>query len=210
MSKITNNCSLTFKIKSNSNQDYNFKISNQEDNIILFLENLKDFPVNIYERKIPFEKLKELDENFNIFRNSEKLFAGIKTCIESEKYSLEINEKNNFIIFGIKNDFFDNGIAKIQIPQKEQDLNSQINTLNRIVSELKEELKKVKSYEISKQDAAIKSFEGTSILKDDEKILISNWIHQIKLLYLKCCLIQIEMEIALPISIIIVMEFSQQ
>jgi len=174
--------SLTFKIKSNTNEDYSLKISNKEENIIFFLENLKDFPVNIFERKIPFQKLNELDENFNIFRNSEKLFSGIKSCIESGKYSLEFNEKKNFITFGIKNDFFENGIATIQIPQKEQDLNTQINSLNRIVSELKEELKKVKSYEISKQDAAIKSFKGTSILKDDDKILISKWIHPNKVI----------------------------
>lgn len=43
----------------------------------------------------------------------------------------------------MKNDFFDNGGAKIKIPEKEQDLKSQVEALTKIVSEMKKESKKI-------------------------------------------------------------------
>ena len=79
----------------------------------------------------------------------------------------------------MKNDFFDNGGAKIKIPEKEQDLKSQVEALTKIVSEMKKESKKI---ELEKDEAAVKSFQNTSFLKDDEKKLISQWIHPNKVI----------------------------
>ena len=39
-----------------------------------------------------------------------------------------------------------------------------------------------KKLEIEKDEAAVKSFQNTSILKDDEKKLISQWIHPNKVI----------------------------
>ena len=120
------------------------------------------------------KELKELDDNFFVFKNSEKLLNGIKTCVESEDYSVNYDEKENCMIFEMKNSFFEKGIANIKIPEKEQDLKTQVECLTKIVTELKNELKNNK---LNKDDAAVKSFDGTTFLNDEEKKLISKWIH---------------------------------
>ena len=93
-------------------------------------------------------------------------------------------------MFEIKNEFFENGVAKIKIPLKEQDLKVQVECLTKVVANLREELKKYKNAEEElkkiqkkktdqeklKEDTAINSFEGTAFLNNDEKKLISKWI----------------------------------
>jgi len=73
-------------------------------------------------------------------------------------------------------------VANIKIPEKEQDLKAQVDSLIRVVSELKEEIKKYKNDEKSKEEAAINSFNGSSFLTNDEKILISKWVHPNKII----------------------------
>ena len=83
----------------------------------------------------------------------------------------------------MRHDIFDaDYIAKIKIPEKEQDLKEKVDSLTDIVSELREKIKimeedQKKNGEQEKEDAAINSFIGTSFLKNDEKIMISEWIH---------------------------------
>ena len=182
LTPVSNSGKLKFNIKTKSEKEYNLNIVNKEENITFTLEDLIDFPVKIFELKTSFKELKELDENFFVFRNAEKLMNGIKTCIESKKYLLEYNEEENCVIFGIENDFFENGVANIKIPEKEQDLKTQVDSLIRVVSELKEEIKKYKNDEKSKEEAAINSFNGSSFLTNDEKILISKWVHPNKII----------------------------
>jgi len=114
-----------------------------------------------------------------MFKTSERFINAIKSCIQSENYTITISKEENTAIFLMKNDFFENGGAKIKIPEKEQDLKSQVEALTKIVSEMKNERKKL---EIEKDEAAVKSFQNTSILKDDEKKLISQWIHPNKVI----------------------------
>ena len=45
----------------------------------------------------------------------------------------------------IKNEFFENGSAKIKIPWKEQDLKSQVEALTNIVCEMRKEIKNSRS-----------------------------------------------------------------
>ena len=116
----SNPSQLKYVIKNNSEENdseesFNFIALNNEENLT-FLEDLKDFPVKIYELKITFKELKEQDENFIVFRNAEKLMGGIKICIESENYKVENNKEENYIVFEMQNDFFENGVAKIKIP----------------------------------------------------------------------------------------------
>ena len=172
---------LNFTLKS-KNTSYDFSISNKGGEITLKLEDLQEFPIKIYELKIEFEKLKELDENFFMFKKVDRLIRTIKTCIQNENYSITFDKDENVIIFEIKNDLFDDGGAKIKIPEKEQDLKTQVEALTKTVSEMKKEIKKLKIKEIEKEEAAVKSFEKTSFLKDEEKKLISKWIHPNKVI----------------------------
>jgi hypothetical protein len=77
---------LKFTLKYKSSDTYSFIISNKEDDLIFSLENLKDFPIKIYELKTYFKELKELDENFFVFKNTEKLI----NVSQKEKEGLEL------------------------------------------------------------------------------------------------------------------------
>ena len=167
-----------FTLKSEKSS-FDFTIIDTNKELTLKIEDLKDFPIKIYELKIEFEKLKQIDDNFFMFKTSERFINAIKSCIQSENYSISIDKEENAAIFLMKNDFFDNGGAKIKIPEKEQDLKSQVEALTKIVSEMKNERKKL---ELEKDEAALKSFQKTSFLKDDEKKLISQWINPNKVI----------------------------
>jgi len=169
---------VNFTLKSD-NSSYDFTILENNKELTLKIEDLKEFPIKIYELKIEFEKLKQIDDNFFMFKTSERFINAIKSCIQSENYSISIDKEENAAIFLMKNDFFDNGGAKIKIPEKEQDLKSQVEALTKIVSEMKNERKKL---ELEKDEAAVKSFQKTSFLKDDEKKLISQWINPNKVI----------------------------
>ena len=169
---------IKFTLKS-ENSSFDFTIIDTTKELTLKIEDLKDFPIKIYELKIEFEKLKQIDDNFFMFKTSERFINAIKSCIQSDNYTITISKEENAAIFLMKNDFFDNGGAKIKIPEKEQDLKSQVEALTKIVSEMKNERKKL---ELEKDEAAVKSFQNTSFLKDDEKKLISQWIHPNKVI----------------------------
>ena len=172
---------LNFILKS-ENTSYDFSISNKGEEITLKVEDLQEFPVKIYELKIELEKLKELDENFYMFKKADRLIRTMKTCIQNEHYSITFDKEENVIIFEIKNDLFDDGGAKIKIPEKEQDLKTQVEALTKTVSEMRKEIQKLKIKEAEKDEAAVKSFEETSFLKNEEKKLISKWIHTNKVI----------------------------
>ena len=173
---------LNFKLKQNSEQTYSFTIFNIEENITFVFEDLKNFPMKVFELKISLNDLKELDDNFFGFKNAKLFLNGIKKCIESEKYSVKYDENENNIVFEIKNDFFENGNAIIKIPEKEKDLKTQVECLTKMVSELRNQMKELNNNKKNKEEAAVSSFEGTSFLNDEEKKLISNWIHPNKIL----------------------------
>ena len=172
---------LNYKLNQKSEHPYNFTLFNKEDDLTFYFEDTKDFPLKFFELKTSMKELKQLDDNFEMFK-TKNLINGIKTCIESEKYTLKYDEKENCVNFEIKNDFFENGSATIKIPEKEQDLKTQVDGLTKMVAEIKKELNNYKNNEKSKDEAAVKSFNGTSFLNDDEKKLISKWIHPNKVL----------------------------
>ena len=184
---------LSFTIKSDSNESYKFTIYNEEDDLIFIMENLKEFPIKKYELKISLKKLKEMDECFDGFKNAQKFINnGIKKTIESKKYNLIFSEEEKCVIFHMKHDIFDQDyVAKIKIPEKEQDLKEQVENLTKIVSKLKEKViindkndenneekkeeiqneqkediteNKMVSF-LNKEETAKNSFTGTSFLK---------------------------------------------
>ena len=172
--KGENSNKFKFKVKSSSEKSYNLTLLYKDENFVFTFEDMADFPVKIYELKGSLKELKEMDENFFIFKNTTKLVHGIKACIDLGKYSMKLDEEENIIIFEIKNEFFENGKAIIKIPEKEQDLKLQVECLTKVVADLREQVKN--------DDTAIKSFEGTSFLNNDEKKLISKWISPTKVI----------------------------
>ena len=180
--KTTTSTKVSFSLKS-ENTSYDFTLINKGDELTFKFEDLKAFPIKLYELKIEFEKLRQSDENFLMFQRTERLIKTIKTCIQSENYSVEFNEEENAVIFEIKNELFENGGAKIKIPEREQDINSKVESLTKMVSELKKEIQSLKIKEKEKDEVAVKSFQQSSVLKDDEeKKIISNWIHPDKVI----------------------------
>ena len=173
---------LHFKLNEKSEQPYHFTVLYKEDDITIIIEETKTFPIKIFELKTSLKDLKELDDNFSVFKNCERFINGIKNCVESEKYTVKYNQEENCVLFEMKNDFFDNGNAYIKIPEKEKDLKTQVECLTKMVSELRKELKETNDKKTNKEEAAVKSFIGTSFLNDEEKKLISSWIHPNKIL----------------------------
>ena len=201
---------LKIKIESDSKKPYQFIIYTNKDELIFSLETLKDFPVKIYELITSIEKLKEKDDNFNFFKTPEIIINKIKTCINSKNYGLSYNEDKNTVIFIMKNELFDNGIAKIEVPEKKQDINIKVDSLTKVVSDLRGQL--ITSKDIpqkEKDEAAINSFNGTSFLNNDEKKLITSWIHPKKLSNLIYFSVLIKMELLVQLFIIIVMVYFQ-
>ena len=123
-----------------SSQKYKMKISYGKTNLIFLIENLIDFPRKYYELNTFLSTLQKQDENFLLFQNCEKLVIAIKKCINSKKY--KISSTDDILKLSIENDFFENNIATINIPVKEQELNIQVNSLIHVISNLKKELEK--------------------------------------------------------------------
>ena len=59
-----------------------------------------------------------MDENFFIFKNNKKFIKTIKTCIQSENYSIDFDKKENAVIFGIKNEIFQMEEKKLRFLSK--------------------------------------------------------------------------------------------
>ena len=153
-SKKVPSSKINFKLKSENNA-YDFSLSNKEKEITFKLEDLKEFPVKIYELVIDFDKLREQDENLMIFKRVDKFFDKIKSFIQNEKYAVKFNEEENMILFEIKNELFEDGVAIIKIPEKKQDLETRVESLTKTVSELRKELQALKIKEAEKDLAAI-------------------------------------------------------
>ena len=173
----------TFKLNKDSIHLYNLTIGSENSKINIFVEKLNDFPILYYELNTTLEELYEKDENLSLFNSIKRLIHGIKTCIESEKYSFSENEFN--FILTIENDFFEDKKANIEIPIKEQDLKIQINSLTKIISELKKEINELKMNKPNKElkiKMAKESITNSAFLTDDEKVLLSEWIDPVKVI----------------------------
>ena len=164
------------------NISYDFTLTKKDDEIVFKIEDLKVFPAKLFQLKIQFKELKQLDENFSIFEKSERFINTLKRAIQGEKYSVSYNEEENAIIFEIKNDIFETGVAKIKIPEQEPDIKAQLDSMTKIVSELRKEIQDLKIKKTEKDEAALNSFKNSSFLKDEEKKIISKWIHPNKVI----------------------------
>ena len=209
-----------FTLDLDSKESYYMKISYGQKIIIFLIKGLKNFPVQFYELNTNLNDIQKIDENFLLFNSPQKLISAIKKCITNKKYKISSNDEK--LKLSIENDFFENNIASIEIPLKEQEINTKVNALTQVILDLKEELKKTKEelkntkekldmttnelktinedFEKTKNELnainilkkekeekilvkknnkikyAKESFEGSEILNDEDKILISEWI----------------------------------
>ena len=180
------------KIQLYSKDCFKFCINAEGDNIIFTVQNVQYFPVKVYELKISFKELQNMKyfEIFNYKTAGKLLNNVIKKCIDLEKYNIKNSNNDDSVIFEMNWEIFDNNYAEIKIPKKglDLDLSNQVESLALIVSEMD---KKIKENENKienpnnkklKEEAAINSFVGGSILNNDEKKLISEWIDPNKVL----------------------------
>ena len=179
--KTAKSTKINFTLKSDT-ISYDFTLINKEEELTFKFEDLKVFPIKIYELKIEFEKLKQLDDNFSIFKKPERFIKAIKNSIDANRYSIEFNNELNEIIFEIKNELFEDGGARIKIPEQEQALETQVEVLTKTLSEMMKEIQNLKQKSLDKDEAAIKSFLQTSFLNNEEKKMISKWIHPDKVI----------------------------
>ena len=171
---------------------FKFCFNAEGDCIIFTVQNVQYFPVKEYELKILFKELQNMNyfEVFNYKTAGKFLNNVIKKCIDLNKYNIKNSTNDDSVIFEMNWEIFDNNYAEIKIPKKglDLDLSNQVESLALIVSEMD---KKINENENNienpnnkkrKEEAAINSFVGTSFLNNDEKKLISEWIHPNKVL----------------------------
>lgn len=126
--------------------------------------------------------MKQSDDNFSIFKKPERFIKAIKNSIDGNRHSIEYNNELNEIIFEIKNELFEDGGARIKIPEQEQALETQVEFLTKTLSEMRKEIQNLKQKALDKDEAAIKSFLQTSFLNNEEKKMIRKWIHPDKVI----------------------------
>jgi hypothetical protein len=180
-------------IIENDEKSFKMKVSCGNENINFFVESLKEFPIKYYELNTFLSTLQKEDENFFLFNTPKKLIYAIEKCIKLKKFKSSSNDE--MFNLSIENHFFENNLATINIPLKEPDLTNHVNSLTNVILNLKEELNKANELieqlknerenekELKKQKKiklAKESFEGTNILNDEEKVLISEWIDEEK------------------------------
>ena len=196
-----------FTLDIDSKESYHMKISYGEKYINFFAKNLKNFPFQFYELSTTLEEIQNKDENFVLFNSPKTLVSSIKKCITNNKY--KISSKDEKLILSLENDFFTDNTASIIIPIKEQETDTKVNALNQVILDLMDQIKTTKTelnnlnedYQKTKTELnalkkekedkillkknnkikfAKESFEGTEILNDEEKVLISEWIDEKK------------------------------
>ena len=71
---------MNFSLKAEK-ATYDFTLIKKGEELTFQFENIKEFPIKLYELKIQFEKLKDLDVNLSMFRNAEMFIKKLKTFI---------------------------------------------------------------------------------------------------------------------------------
>ena len=170
---------LDFTLDSDAKNVFKMLLSYGKMKIFFFIESVKETS-RYYELSTFLKNIQDKDKNLYLFSTSEKLAMGIKKCIESEKYKYTADD--NYFKLIIENEFFDDNKATINIPLgKNQNLIDIILNVKEELEILKKEKKNIdiKNEELMKQEKiklAKESFEGSAILNDEEKIILSEWV----------------------------------
>lgn len=154
-------------------------LSHEKMNIFFFIENEQQAS-KYYELSTSLSSIQSQDKNFSLFSSSEQLVFAIKKCIKTKKYKYSFD--NDFFKLTIENDFFKDNKATINIPLgKGKNLIDIFFDLKKELEIIKNENKKlsIKNEEIIKEEKiklAKESFEGSNIVNDEEKIILSEWV----------------------------------
>ena len=163
----------------------------KEDNIIFFFKNIKDFPVKTYQLELSLNDLGKMEAFEGIqFKDLQKFENLIRKCIDSNRYDINLEGEGSYLTFKIISEIFDNDMVEFKIPEKGIDSNikSEIEYLKQSISELKKQLEDNKDFsyekekEKRKEEIAKASFENSSILNNEEKLLVSKWIDPKKII----------------------------
>jgi hypothetical protein len=87
-----------------------------DEDLIFLFDEIDSVDIKIYKLFIIKEELCTKNDDFYLFKTNDKLIQVFNSCIESKNYSIKI-EKNNVLIFEIKDILFNNGSIKIEIPE---------------------------------------------------------------------------------------------
>ena len=180
-----------------SKNNYKFTIDSTDDKITFYAQNLEDFPIKTYGLEMTISDLGKMEElEFVTFKDMNMFADFIRKLINSDKYDINsenISKNGNYIILKIKSELFKNNYLDIKLPEKgyDFDLKSELESMKISVNEIKQNIENNKQFlyenEKLKEETAMNSFKGTTILSNDEKILISKFIHPQRII--KCNLI---------------------
>lgn len=173
-------------IKQYNKNNFKFAINYNEQNLTFFIENSETFPIKLYELTLSLKDLQNIKslEDFN-FKTIEKYVNLFKKCVDLEKYDIEQSKNDNAVTFIMYIELLDNAKVQIIIPEKGNDLNikKELEALESVVNEIKQKVFIENNDNLnlnSKYVTAVNSFVGTSILTNEEKKLISDWIDPIR------------------------------
>ena len=174
-----------FTLDSDSKNVFKMLLSYGKMKIFFFIESVKETS-RYYELSTYLKNIQDKDKNLYLFSSSEKLVLAIKKCIESNKYKYTADNDSFKLV--IENDFFDDNKATITIPLgKNQNLVDIFINLKEELEIIKKEKNNlnIRNEEIIKNEKikyAKESFEGSVILNEEEKILLSEWVDPKKVL----------------------------
>ena len=182
-------------IKFNETKTYNLnskgetlalKISTNEKLIFLEMKKLNTFPQKDYNIYLSLEELIKINKFFNQFETTSEILSSFEILIESKNIS--VTEKENQMQLCIinpvnKKEFY------IDIPLKEKDMKSEINSINQYISSLNNKIneleKKVNDLLLFKEEYLKKkqekklNFANSDIIKSKEEIeLIMTWLNK--------------------------------
>ena len=170
---------IDFTLDNDPKNVFKMLLSYGKMKIFFFIESVKETS-RYYELSTFMKNIQDKDKNLYLFSSSEKLVLAIKKCIEAKKYKYTA-DKDCFKLI-IENDFFDDNKATITIPLgKNQNLVDIFLNLKEELEIIKKEKNNlnIKNEEIIKKEKiklAKESFEGSVILNDEEKIILSEWV----------------------------------
>ena len=168
-----------FTLDIDSKNVFKMILSYGKAKIFFFIESVKQAS-RYYELSTFLSSIQNQDKNLLLFNSAEKLVFAIKKCIQSKKYKYTFD--NDFFQLTIENEFFNNNKASINVPLgKNQNLIDIFLNLKKELDIIKKEKNKlsIKNEELIKEEKiklAKESFEGSNIVNDEEKILLSEWV----------------------------------
>ena len=206
--KETPNNEIKFDLKENfeinsEKQKFLLKIFLNDQLIFFEVEESNNFPKKEFNIYLSLEELGKINKYFNQFDSLKEVFQSLKTLIN--KKCLKIIKEEKMMKLEIINPANDK-VFYINIPYKEKDLKSEINSiipyvaslnekiqlLEKKVNDLEQKLDEVYTYknlleEIKKEKEINKELGRSKILLENENKLLISWLHYYW--------IQIEMEI---------------